>query len=142
MVEPSLPRARPCILLGGLSAAMLAIAWWETSSLLRVGDQSDWAVVGLAGTSGIMLAVVLWVLSARQAVERRLAGVLARLEPLQAPNAGPHREWPIAEALVATKPMARYHRACCPLAAGKAVTEAGQAVHEAAGRQPCDVCRP
>ena len=38
--------------------------------------------------------------------------------------------------------MTRFHRAACPLAAGKVVSPAPRAEHERRGLVPCEVCDP
>jgi hypothetical protein len=42
--------------------------------------------------------------------------------------------------LVAAADMTRYHRAACPLVAGKPVAAAGRAEHERRDRRPCGLC--
>ena len=138
---PPLPATLPSLVLGGLGVCAIALAWVGSAETLRVGDQADWAIVGVAGTAGVVLASLLWVVAARRAVEHRLGQVLARLEP----NAAAREVAPGTTApatLVATPAMAHYHRAACPLALGKPVSPAPRGVHEVAGRQPCGVCRP
>jgi hypothetical protein len=139
---PSLPAARPSLALGTLGALAIVVSWFQAAGRLRVGDQADWAVVGVAGTTAVVLASLLWVLAARRAVERRLGHVLTRLEPNAALTPELAVERTTREALVASPVMAHYHRAGCPLALGKPVSPAARGVHDTAGRRPCGVCRP
>ena len=138
---PSLPASEPSLALGALGACAIGVSWVGSAETLRVGDQADWAIIGVAGTAAVVLASLLWVLAARRAVEHRLGQVLARLEPnATGPDMAPGAT--AVDTLVATPAMAHYHRAACPLALDKPVSPAVRGVHEAAGRQPCGVCRP
>ena len=49
---------------------------------------------------------------------------------------------PRAGRLVAGADMTRFHRADCPLVAGKRVSAAGREAHVRAGRGACGVCLP
>lgn len=138
----SLPGAGRPLILGGFGALAAAVSWAGAAGTVRVGHQADWAIVGVAGSAAVVLAALLWVLAARRTVEQRLGDVLARLDVDAATH---HAGSPRAGAgtrLVASTAMAHYHRADCPLAAGKPVARAGRRDHEAAGRRPCGVCRP
>lgn len=130
----------------------IAVAWTEASNTVEVSDQVDWAPLGLAGVAVVSLGLLGSVLVARQAVAIRLY----RLAPF---IAGPE-EWitaaeaaapvaahtepvaPRSEPLVAAARMARYHRASCPLTAGKPVRPESRHAHEIAGRKACGVCAP
>jgi hypothetical protein len=136
----------------------IAVAWLEASNTVHVSDQVDWAPLGLAGAAMISLALLGSVLVARQAVAFRLH----RLAPFIAGA----EEWALAaapaatavaaadkrvaatpaavgpEPLVAGVSMARYHRASCPLTAGKPVRPESRSAHEQAGRRACGVCAP
>jgi hypothetical protein len=139
----SLPAARPPLILGGFGALSMAVSWAGSARTLRVGDQADWAIVGVAGNAAVVLAALLWVLAARRMVERRLGQVLARVDvggAATADAAGPTAA--ADDLLVAGAAMAHYHLPGCPLAAGKTVSLASRTGHETAGRRPCGVCRP
>jgi len=138
----SLPPARPAVILGGLGAAAMAVSWIGASRSLLVAHQTGWAIVGVAGTAAVILAGLVWILSARRMVECRLGQVLARLDvsPADAPAGAAGSGAGVV--LVAGPAMAHYHRPACRLAAGKAVSSANRREHEAAGRRPCGVCRP
>ena len=143
MTAPAaLPAARLPLVLGGLGALAIGLSWIGSADSLRVGDQADWAIVGVTGTAAVVLASLLWILAARRAVELRLGHVLARLEPDTATPLDLTAQATAADELVAGPAMAHYHRPGCPLAAGKAVTSATRAGHETAGRRACGVCRP
>jgi hypothetical protein len=116
----------------------MAVSWAGSARTLRVGDQADWAIVGIAGSAAVVLAALLWVLAARRVVERRLAQVIARVDVTDAAD----RTAGADALLVAGAAMVHYHRPGCPLAAGKPVSPASRAGHETADRRPCGVCRP
>jgi hypothetical protein len=139
----SLPAAGPPLVLGGVGAIAMTVSWAGAARTLRVDHQADWAIVGIAGSAAVVLAALLWILAARRMVERRLGEVLARLDVTGAvrPEAA-SRTAGADTVLVASAAMAYYHRQGCPLAAGKALSPAGRAAHEVAGRRPCGVCRP
>jgi len=138
----SLPPARPSLILGGLGAAAMAVSWIGATRSLVVADQTGWAIAGVAGTAAVLMAALLWILAARRMVERRLGHVLARLDvsPAVAPEGADRGGAGVV--LVAAPAMTHFHRPACPLAAGKALSTANRAEHEAAGRRPCGVCRP
>jgi hypothetical protein len=139
----SLPAVRPPLILGVFGALSMAVSWAGSARTLRVGDQADWAIVGVAGTAAVVLAALLWVLAARRMVERRLGQVLARVDITGAATPDAAGGTAGADALfVAGAAMAHYHRPGCPLAAGKAVSPATRAANENAARRPCGVCRP
>jgi len=127
--------------LAGAGAA-LVVAWYQAGGTISVDRQMQWSALGVAGGAIACLAMVFWTMAGRRAVTLRLEGLLPDLERRGAvPSAtapGSDGEQP----LVATGTMARYHRPSCPLVAGKAARRASQTAHEAAGRQPCGVCRP
>lgn len=130
----------------------IAVAWAEASNTVEVSEQVDWAPLGVAGVAAVSLALLGSVLVARQAVAIRLY----RLAPFIAPSedralaAGPaatlagtpEAPAPHREPLVAAGRMARYHRASCPLTAGKPVRPESRHAHEIAGRKACGVCAP
>ncbi|MDQ1568352.1 MAG: hypothetical protein QOF96_3232 [Actinomycetota bacterium] len=140
---------------GGVVA--IAVAWSEASNTVRVSDQVDWAPLGLAGVALVTVSLLGSVLVARQAVAIRLSHL--------APSIAGPEAWALAtapaaavgmaesrigaapagvggEPLVAGASMARYHRASCPLTAGKPVRPESRSAHERAGRRACGVCAP
>lgn len=122
--------------------ACIAVAWSQASTTVEVSGQVDWAPLGLAGVAVVSLALLGSVLVARQAVAIRLNRLAPRIAGPEewvpaTDKAAPHRE-----PLVAAERMARYHRASCPLTAGKAVRPESRHAHEIAGRQACGVCAP
>ena len=129
--------------------AAIVLSWAETSDTVIVSRQVDWAPVGLAGVSVVVLALLGSVLVARQAVGLRLARLApsvatpaARAAGVAAPAAPPATVPAGAETLVAGLNMVRYHRPSCPLAAGKSVWPDNRRAHEQAGRRACGVCAP
>jgi hypothetical protein len=124
----------------------------EASNTVEVSEQVDWAPLGLAGVAVVSVALLGSVLLARQAVAirlYRLAPFIApreewalAAEPVASVAAPPGTPAPHKEPLVAAGRMARYHRASCPLTAGKPVRPESRQDHEIAGRQACGVCAP
>lgn len=142
MTTHSLPPASPCVALGAAGTLAIVIAWLGAADDLRVSDQADWTLIGIVGTAAIALAALLWILAARRAVDDRLASVLGGIESAVAPVTSSGDGEQAVGVLVASTAMAHYHRAACPLAAGKPVRTAARDAHEGAGRQPCGVCEP
>lgn len=136
---------------GLLVAGVLAVgvAWAQASNTVDVSAQIDWAAVGLAGVVAVTLALLGPVLAARRGVADRVHRLTAALaasvgtDPVVTIDAEPTaRAAAVAESLVASPSMARYHRASCPLTAGKPVRPESRQAHEGAGRQACGVCTP
>ena len=140
------------LVVAGLVA--MAVAWAEASNTVQVSSQVDWAPVGLAGVAAVTSALLGSVMIARQAVAVRIAHLVPFIAGSADVAADPVGAIPVSRAvpaatgsggsepLVAAASMARYHRASCPLTAGKPVRPAGRDVHEQAGRQACGVCAP
>ncbi|HEV7865884.1 MAG TPA: hypothetical protein VGR20_24525 [Acidimicrobiia bacterium] len=132
-----------------LGVVAIGVAWAQASNTVSVSSQVDWAPMGLAGVAVVTMGLLGSILVARQAVALRLL----RLAPFIADPSVPAADTSAAvaavpvgagrsEALVAGLNMARYHRASCPLAAGKPVRPESRTTHEAAGRKACGVCAP
>jgi hypothetical protein len=137
-----------------LGVVAIGVAWAQASNTVSVTSQVDWAPMGLAGVAVVTTGLLGSILVARQAVALRLL----RLAPFIADPSVAAADTSVAvasvavaavpvgggrsEALVAGVNMARYHRASCPLAAGKPVRPESRTTHEAAGRKACGVCAP
>lgn len=99
--------------------------------------------------SGITLAVLgtvlsvaggsFFLLTGRRAVSQRRVAVLGLVPAAVAtvPVASS-----VSPLLVGGDGLAKYHRADCPLAAGRDWSVADADEHASAGRKPCGVCRP
>jgi hypothetical protein len=124
-----------------LGVAVVAVAWNRSGRTADVGDQLAWLETGVAGVVATAFSVALWIRSGRRAVCHRRAGLLGALpidpETSAAPVGDAGAELPLA-----TARGGRYHRASCALVAGRAALPAERAAHDAAGRIPCEVCRP
>jgi hypothetical protein len=140
---PMLPvrAVRFCFGLAALGWLAMVVGWYQAAGRLRVEDQVAWAVLSVAGTTAVGLVTVLLVLAGRRAVEQRLRGVLDAVAE-DRKSAAPTVASDTAAVLVAADGMARYHRPSCRLTHGKPVRPSERVAHEAAGRQPCGVCRP
>jgi len=117
---------------------LVFLAWFETSASVRLKNQVHWTNVGVAGVIVLGAGNLFWLLRGKRATGelRRLLLPQVPVEdeaPIEAPRAGP---------LVAGPDMTRFHRADCPLVAGKSVSAAGREAHARAGREPCGVCLP
>jgi len=118
---------------------LIAAGWWQLADLGIVRDQLAWFVVGLAGLGVAGVTNGIWLLRGQRAVtaarQQMVDGLRARREaaaPVATNGSG----------YVAAPATARYHRSDCALVSGRAVEAAGRARHEAAGRRPCEACRP
>ena len=117
---------------------LVFLAWFETSASVRLRNQVHWTNVGVAGVIVLGAGNLFWLLRGKRATGelRRLLLPLVPVDddaPVDVPRAGP---------LVAGADMTRFHRADCPLVAGKRVSGAGREVHVRANREPCGVCLP
>jgi hypothetical protein len=136
-----------------VGAVGLLVAWYGSGGSTRLSTQVGWTDLGIAAVLMSGVGNTLWLVSGQRAV-----GARRRLVPLNAGELGPA---PILGAPgiyvdardrtlvddpqqrpVSAPTMTRYHRAACPLVAGKSVRAASRARHEAAGRRPCGICEP
>lgn len=135
--RPLLPLA---MLVGAGGVVAILLGWAEISATTRVDEQVSWSALSLIGAVLICAAAGL----AATSGERVFLLHLHRLAAV-AEVAGPRSATGVSAAvsgdqLVAAATMSRYHRADCPLAAGKPVATDSRAAHERAGRLPCGVC--
>jgi hypothetical protein len=117
---------------------LVFLAWFETSASVRLKSQVHWTNVGVAGVIVLGAGNLFWLLRGKRATGelRRLVLPLVAVDdegPIEVPRAGP---------LVAGPDMTRFHRADCPLVAGKNASAAAREAHARAGREPCGVCLP
>ncbi|MGQ0625100.1 MAG: hypothetical protein ACT4PP_10700 [Sporichthyaceae bacterium] len=96
------------------------------------------AIIGtvLACAAGISMLVI----GRRTLSARRVAvlGVVPAMRSAAALATGPAS----SVVLVGGEGLTHYHRADCPLAAGRSWEPMSRADHERAGRKPCGVCTP
>jgi hypothetical protein len=119
------------LILGGLQGARQTTDPHTLLLLLNVA--AGGLVVSLAGNAVFLLSAL-----------RHVGTLRTELLGTRAP-APPEAQQPtdvIAPGLVSGPSMTRFHRAGCPAAQGKPVTEAPLAKHLGAGRQPCALCDP
>lgn len=128
------------VVLSILGVVLLAAGWYMSGDgqpLDRQMPRLDLAVggllIGVLG-GGLFLIRGLRGVAGRKATvkalaARRVAARAAATTPLVA-----------TDELVAAADMTRYHRAGCPLVAGKPVAAAGRAEHERRDRRPCGLC--
>jgi hypothetical protein len=135
--RPLLPLAA---LLGACGVVAMLIGWIKVSAAAHVDRQVSWSSLSLIGAVLICAAAGLAATSGERVFLLHL-NRLAAAVPLDTsqPVTGRPAEV-VPDQLVAAPTMARYHRADCPLAAGKPVTADTRVAHERAGRQPCGVC--
>jgi hypothetical protein len=146
--------ARVALVVGGLGAVAVLVAWAGSSATPLVGRQAGWGAIGVSGTLAVTAASFLWVATRRQAVARRATdlrtAILAGAEETRrhaarrSPVGRDSRTAAMASAgsaeFVAGAAMVHYHRAGCRLADGKPVEATGRVEHERAGRTPCGIC--
>jgi hypothetical protein len=128
---------RQCQVLAAVHVlVLLAIlgCYWKSSGLAHPATQLTWlnlSVVALGVACGAD-----WLFFTRG--HRRVSKV-RNLLFVAAPVAV---EVAAAERLVAVEGARRFHLAGCAFVVGKPVAEAPRSQHDAAGRVPCEVCRP
>jgi hypothetical protein len=135
--RPLLPLA---VLLGAGGVAAMLIGWIKVSATTHVDRQVSWSSLSIIGAVLVCAAVGLAATSGERMFLLHL-NRLAAAVPIgtrQSVTDGPAAAQ--GDPLVAAASMARYHRADCPLAAGKPVTADTRTAHEQAGRQACGVC--
>jgi hypothetical protein len=125
---------------GGVAAMLLGFVKVSASS--HVDEQVSWSALSLIGAVLVCAAAGLAATSGERVFLLHLHRLAAAVE-VHGPRsttgvAG--AAVPSGDSLVAAPTMSRYHRAGCPLAAGKATTADSRAAHERAGRRPCGVC--
>lgn len=120
-----------------LTFGVLGWAFVQARYEATVPDQEPWAVLAVLAAVLSGAANGWWLLTGRRALAQRRQRLFGRG---RGAPVGPRIAEP--DALVAAAEMTRYHRAGCTLAHGKAVLGAPRSSHEAAGRRPCDWCRP
>ena len=123
-------------------AVLCAVAWTGASGHAELKDQTGWVAVGV---TGFLLAVAgqgLWLLRGRRAAHAHATLVMAAAAALAPSGAGPVAVGDRADRLVAADGLRHFHRAGCPIAAGRHWPPVTRAVHEAAGRTACGICQP
>lgn len=123
-------------------AVLLEVAWVGASGQRQAGDQIPWVNLGVLAVLLPAVAGRRWVLAGRRSLGRRLAAVVAEIEPPIVDLLEDLAETEQTRLLVAGPATGRYHRAACVLAQHKPFTPAERAAHEGAGRRPCEMCRP
>ena len=124
--------------------SILLLGWWGTSGAATLHDQIAWINVAILGLIVWGAGIAQWLTAGRRAVGQRRRALLADPTPALEPSPrvdAEHLEEGIGR-VVATAAMSHYHRTSCSLVAGKRARAASRARHEAAGRRPCDFCRP
>jgi len=124
------------VLTNGAGLVLLALGWYQASGQVTVRGQLTWLNVGLAGLGVGGVANGAWLLRGRQAVGMARSALLLDRGDASPPPQGPD------ETPVTGPGMTRFHRAACPLAAGKVVSPAPRAEHVRRGLAPCEVCDP
>jgi hypothetical protein len=137
------PRVGPwtrkqCRALAFLHAVVLAVivgSYWKSSRQAHPSDQLTWlnlSVVAMLVAGG---ADALFFARGHRATSRMRRRIFA---PAPIARDMTDRQ----DTFVAVEGTRRYHVAGCAFVVGKAVTAAPGAHHTAAGRSPCEVCRP
>lgn len=138
-----------CGLLLALGVVLWAVGWYRAAGELTLDEQVVPLNVAVAGALVFGAGWVLWFLRGRRAISARRRALIVRRRALLLPVAdvpvGTSSLAPrsVSPVLVAGAGLTRYHRADCPLAAGRADwAEAARSTHEGDGRDACGVCLP
>jgi hypothetical protein len=128
----------------GAGAVAWAVAWYLASAKVSYSQQVPFLDLAIGGLILAAIANLGILVRARRAVGARRRALLG--EPgataevvIEARAAEPG---PTSSTLVAGATTTRFHRSDCPLATGRDWPAASREQHEAAGRQPCGLCRP
>ena len=128
-----------------IGAIVLLLAWWGTSGSIVLSTQVTWLAAGVGGLLVAGAFNTAWLVSGRRTLGQRQQQLLERWATSDAgPVAGAMRSHDgAAPSVVVSSPtMTRYHRADCPLVAGKDVAPIDSTADEDLERRPCGVCRP
>lgn len=137
-----------CGLLLVVGLVLCTGSWYRAADQLTLDRQVAALNVAVIGTLVSTAGFALWFLRGRRAINVRRRALIARrralLLPVATPTATPTlAPRSISPVLVGGEGLRRFHRADCPLAAGRADwLEASSLAHQAAGRSECGVCRP
>jgi hypothetical protein len=128
-----------------LAAIGITASWVGISGTVVWSRQMLWLAVGIASTAVAGVGVMAWLLTAFRAVrvrQSRMADGLAARLVLDDDVASTTNDEVASDPsqLVAAPAMTRFHRADCPLVAGKAA--AALTAARRARLRPCGVCRP
>lgn len=135
------------ILANAAALGLVITSWYLTSGETDLGTQTNWLKLGIAGLVASGVANGLWLLRGRRAVGLARVALLAEFEngAIEVPlphAAGSQVLVAGSHVLVAGDRMTRFHTVSCDLVTGKVVTAADRTDHIAAGRRPCELCRP
>jgi hypothetical protein len=121
------------------AAVATIVVGWYLASGSDPGPQVPGVNVAIAALCLSAIGHGLWVLQGRRAVGLLRAQLLPSTLLTEARTAASTRD----ERLPVSAPeMILYHRADCPLVAGKTAAPATAADHQGAGRTQCPVCQP
>ena len=144
---PSLPWRRSdlhqAITLAVLGGIVVLTGWEGISQTDDFNTQLLWIVVGAAGVIVAGVGAALWLTAGFRNLRTRMLALPAetarRLSVLDAPPAASAA--PLSSAYVTADSMTRWHRAACPLVAGK---QGLRAIDPTTMPQlrPCGVCTP
>lgn len=135
--RPLLPLA---VLAGAGGGVAMLVGWLKVSATAHIDRQVQWSAVSVLGAVLVCVAAGLAATSGERVFLlhlHRLASAIEGDGPQPAPSSLAEAE---SDRLVAAPAMSRFHRADCPLAAGKPVAADTRAAHERAGRRACGVC--
>lgn len=118
---------------------MCAMAWWNAGGENRLEEQTGAIWLGVAGLAVTVLGEAAWLRAGRRALARYRERLL---DDAAALTSAVGDEPTTGDELLGMEGMQRYHRAGCPVLTSNPGEPADRARHEAAGRQPCGICRP
>lgn len=128
-----------------VSALLLVGAWYAAAGESVWEDQRTAMSVGIGAFVFFAFVSLNLLLAGRRSIGLRRLRLLGELAPVAAgaaPAAAVLSSAPASDVLVGSSGLTRFHRADCPLAAGKDYPQASRSEHAAAGRMGCGVCRP
>jgi len=126
-----------------LGAIVIGVAWYVCAGEANFSQQVGPLDAAVAGVLLAGVGNVGWLLHGRRALGQRRQALLPDIVDVRRVSAAVEDHSATSELLVAGEGMERYHRQGCTLTEGRTGwSSATRAEHEAAGRQPCGVCRP
>ena len=131
-----------------VAGVVCVVGWYVSAGEQTFGRQTTPLVVAMAALLVASAANISWLLAGRRSVGVRRQALLGQppagtgSRSTGANSGAGGSAHSTSTVLVAQDGLRRFHRADCPLAAGRGWPAASMPEHQAAGRLPCGVCRP
>jgi hypothetical protein len=130
------------IVVNASGLGLIFASWYLVSGETGLREQMGWLKLGILGLAVAAGGNGLWLLRGRQTIGLARVALLGTAPSESGARLAAAVEPDRDEPVLATSTMTRFHRRECPMIGGKQVTVRNRAVELAAGRTPCELCRP